>query len=130
MGMTIGVGMVLGAVLLFWCTLVATRRARPPRWTSDFMVMCVIAPLSEFLLVFGLGLVAYDLFTGAWRKMQSPEVVVLVTVIALCAGLAWLILRWSRHSSGMSSAEVITLPQMQASIPAITGYAQSPSKAA
>lgn len=111
MNVTLALALLASGVLLFWCTLIATRLASPPRWTGDTMVMCFIAPAIIFLGVAGGGMLAYLLIQGAWRGMGANDFIGVGTVLVLAAAITVLLLRWSRRAPRAAVAEVIPMPR-------------------
>jgi len=111
MNMTLALALLASGVLLFWCTLIATRLARPPRWTGDTMVMCCIAPAIIFFGVSGAGILAYLIVKGAWRNSGANDFIGLATVLAVAGVLGLLLARWSRRAPRAAVAEVIPMPR-------------------
>ncbi len=117
MNITLATALLAGGILLFWCTLIGTRLAAPPRWTGDTMVMCVIAPAIIFLGVTGTGTLVYLLAKGAWRGMGTDDLVGLTTVLAVASVLGVLLARWSRRAPRAVPADVIAIPRPDAPQP-------------
>jgi len=117
MSMTVGAAFLSGGILLFWCTMIATRLARPPRWTGDTMLMCFIAPAIIFLVVTGGAMLGYLLLSGAWGKFGMNDLggVGAVLLLAVVAGL--LLARWSRRTSRGAPADVIAMPRPESPEP-------------
>lgn len=111
MNMTIALALLASGVLLFWCTMIGTRLAQPPRWTADTMVMCVIVPAILVFSAAGGGTFAYLLATGAWHGTATNDVVGIAVVLAVAVTLGALIARWSRRAPRRAVAEVIAMPQ-------------------
>lgn len=111
MNVTLAIALLASGILLFWCTLIGTRLARPPRWTGDTMVMCVIAPLIIFMTVSGAGMLAYLSFHGAWRRVTPQDFASIASVLAVTAAVGFMLARWSRRAPRAVAAEVIPMPR-------------------
>ena len=110
MDIALGAALLGGGILLFWCTMIGTRLARPPRWTGDTMVACLIAPLVLFTITAGAGLLVYTAINAGWHALTPAALVEFAIVLAVCVGLGLSLARWSRRSPRKAAAEVITLP--------------------
>jgi len=110
MNIAVGAALLGGGILLFWCTMVATRLARPPRWTGDTMVACLIAPTILFTIAAGAGLMVYSVIHAGWRALAPEVLVEFAIVLAICVGLGLALARWSRRSPRRAAAEVVNLP--------------------
>ena len=108
MNITIALALLASGILLFWCTLIGTRLAQPPRWAGDTMVMCVIAPLIIFLSAAGVGTLIYLTFHGAWGRVALQEIIGIAVVLAAAAVTGALLARWSRRAA---VAVVIPMPR-------------------
>jgi len=113
MTLTVGTALLTSGILLFWCARVGTRLAQPPRWTSDTMIMCFIAPAVLFLLASGAGIVIYASAQGGWRDMTSAGATELGGVLAAGIALGALVARWSRRAPRKAAAEVVAMPLPQ-----------------
>jgi uncharacterized membrane protein len=111
MNLTTAFALLAGSMLLFWCTLIATRLARPPRWTGDTMVMCVIAPAIIFLGVSGGGILAFLIVKGAWRATGANDFMGIGAVLVAAAAVAVVLMRWSRRAPRAVPADVIAMPR-------------------
>lgn len=107
--MTIGAAFLSGGILLFWCTMIGTRLAQPPRWTSDTMVMCVIAPACLFLIVAGAAIFVYGALHRGWSGMTVAGFTELALVLGIALGLGFPVARWSRHAPRAEPADVIPM---------------------
>jgi TRAP-type C4-dicarboxylate transport system permease small subunit len=115
--MTVALALIAGAVLLFWCTVIGTRLAQPPRWTGDTIVMCFIAPLVIFLGASGTGILAYLAVTGAWRDMAPTDFIGVGAVLAAAAITGLLLARWSRRAPQAVTADVVPLQRPESPEP-------------
>ncbi|HSH07840.1 MAG TPA: hypothetical protein VLA41_09290 [Burkholderiales bacterium] len=111
MNITVATALLASGILLFWCTLIGTRLAQPPRWTGDTMVMCVIAPAIIFFGVSGAGTLVYLIVKGTWRNMGAGDAVGLAAVLAAASILGLLLAHWSRRAARGAPAEVIAMPR-------------------
>ena len=110
MDIALGAALLGGGILLFWCTMIGTRLARPPRWTGDTMVACLIAPMILFTIAAGAGLIVYSVVHAGWRALTLEALVEFAVVLAICVALGLALARWSRRSPRKAAAEVVTLP--------------------
>jgi len=117
MNMTVAIALLAAGILLFWSTLTATRLARPPRWTSDTMVMCVIAPACIFLVVAGGAMFAYTAFHRGWSDMTLATVSELGLVLGVAVALGFLLAHWSRRAPRAVAADVIAMPRPESPQP-------------
>lgn len=115
--MTVGAAFLSGGILLFWCTMIGTRLAQPPRWTTDTMVMCVIAPACIFLIVAGSAIFVYAALHQGLREITVVHLSELALVLGIALGLGFLIARWSRHAPRAVPADVIPLYQTESPEP-------------
>ena len=111
MNITIGAALLGGGVLLFWVTIVGTRLARPPFWTSDTIVMCFITPLALLAVALGTGILVYAATHAGLRAMSYGDLEGFAIVLAVCIALGWAVARWSRRAPRKTAAEVIPLQQ-------------------
>ena len=112
MNITTALALLVGGALLFWATMVGTRLARPPRWTSDTMVMCFITPAIVFLIVSSIGMLAYLIGSGVWRRIDVGDATGIAAVLGVAAVLGTLLARWSRRAP-RATATVIAFQQPQ-----------------
>jgi hypothetical protein len=117
MNITIGAALLGGGVLLFWVTIVGTRLARPPFWTSDTMVMCFITPLALLAVALGTGILVYAATHASLRATSYGDLEGFAIVVALCIALGWAVARWSRRAPRKAAAEVLPLQQPEAPEP-------------
>jgi len=111
MNITIGAALLGCGVLLFWGTMVGTRLAQPPFWTSDTIVMCFITPLALLAVALGTGILVYAATHAGLRAMSSGDFEGLAVVLAVCIALGWAVARWSRRAPRKAAAEVIPVQQ-------------------
>ncbi|MDX1376659.1 MAG: hypothetical protein R3357_13915, partial [Burkholderiales bacterium] len=98
--MTLAIALLASGILLLWSIRIGTHLASPPRWTSDDIVMCVIAPLAIVLGAAGGGLFAYLIAEAAWRTMTVTEFAGVGAVLAVVIALGFALARWSRRAPG------------------------------
>jgi len=115
--MTLGAAFLSGGILLFWCTMIGTRLAQPPRWTSDTMVMCVIAPACIFLVVAGGAMFVYAAFHRGLRGTTLAELSELGLVLGVAVALGFLVARWSRRAPHAAAADVIPMTRPESPEP-------------
>jgi len=107
--MTVGAAFLSGGILLFWCTMIGTRLAQPPRWTSDTMVMCLIAPACVFLSLAGGAIFVYAALHRGWSGVTVADFTELTLVLGVTLALGFLIARWSRRAPRAVQADVIPM---------------------
>jgi hypothetical protein len=115
--LTIGFALLAGAILLFWCTVIGTRLAQPPRWTGDTMVICFIAPVVIMLGVAGAGVLVHLVVSGTWRSLGASDFVGVGAEFAAAFALGLGLRRWSRRAPRARSAEVIPLERPESPEP-------------
>jgi hypothetical protein len=117
MNMTVGAALLCGGILLFWCTMIATRLAQPPRWTGDTMLMCFIAPAIIFLVVTGGAMLGYLLLSGTWQKSGMSDLGGVAAVLVIAVVTALLLARWSRRAPRAVPADVIPITKPESPEP-------------
>jgi len=114
---TLGAAFLSGGILLFWCTMIGTRLVRPPRWTSDTMVMCVIAPACIFLVVAGGAMFFYTALHRGWSGMTLADLSGLGIVLGVAVALGFLLAGWSRRAPRAVAADVIPMTRPESPEP-------------
>lgn len=126
MDVLIGIALLGAAVTGFLASYQAVRSVRPPWWTSENMLMTLVAPVIMYLGIGGGVLLIASVIKGTWRNASGAVAAEIVAVL-IAYGLVWFLMvrRWRRASRANAGATIHELHSAEPPAPA-----QAPAPAA